>query len=216
MSVFIATVLSFNARIWCWAIHVLKFRHALKIVLVPEHWLRISEDAIFDGILGRQFVHCPLSAKIATPHKEISRSVNCLYTPRSDDDKIHDVPEVPEVAALVQHEPHGQDLGQHLRREDHHEHRLQLVLQSVEMVFIKLKSTKLARNQLGSLNSISHSDRTILVDYKNSIGVRGRAIGGVILSPYTIVPPVQAHNSDIVYLPCCAVQRTLPSLPCPR
>ena len=48
--------------------------------------------------------------------------------PWNDDDEVHDVPGVSEVAALVQDEPVGQDLGGHLHRKDCHEHGLQFFL----------------------------------------------------------------------------------------
>ena len=48
--------------------------------------------------------------------------------PRDDDNEIHDVPRISEVAALVKDEPVGQDLGDHLHREDGHEHGLELLL----------------------------------------------------------------------------------------
>ena len=51
-----------------------------------------------------------------------------LLSPRDDDDKVHDVPEVPHVAVGVEDEAEGQYLGAHLDREDHHEDGLQLLL----------------------------------------------------------------------------------------
>ena len=51
------------------------------------------------------------------------------HSPGNDDDEVHDVPRVPQVAPLVTDEPVGQDLDRHLHREDPHEHGLELLLQ---------------------------------------------------------------------------------------
>ena len=48
--------------------------------------------------------------------------------PGGHDEEVHEVPGVPHVAALVQHEAQRQDLGAHLRGEHHHEDDLQLFL----------------------------------------------------------------------------------------
>ena len=48
--------------------------------------------------------------------------------PGGHDKEVHEVPGVPHVAALVQHEAQRQDLGAHLRGEHHHEDDLQLFL----------------------------------------------------------------------------------------
>ena len=48
--------------------------------------------------------------------------------PRCHHEEVHEVPGVPHVASLVEHEAEGEDLGAHLRGEDHHEDNLQLLL----------------------------------------------------------------------------------------
>ena len=51
-----------------------------------------------------------------------------VFLPWHNDDEVHDVPEVPHVAVLVQDEAQGQDFGAHFDREDDHEDGLQLLL----------------------------------------------------------------------------------------
>ena len=46
------------------------------------------------------------------------------HSPGDDDDKVHDVPHVPEVAARVEHEALRQDLEARLHSEDAQEVRL--------------------------------------------------------------------------------------------
>ncbi len=57
------------------------------------------------------------------------RAIKC-FLPWNHDDKVHDVPGVSQVAALVQDEAVGENLHHHFHREDAHEHRLQFFLQS--------------------------------------------------------------------------------------
>ena len=57
-----------------------------------------------------------------------SRSQTISQLPRHNDDKVHDVPRIPEVAVLVEDEAVGQDLYDHLQGEDAHEPRLELLL----------------------------------------------------------------------------------------
>ena len=59
----------------------------------------------------------------------IVNDVPLLFLPRDDDNKVHDVPGVPEVGVRMEDEAHGHDLGDHLHGEDAHEVRLQLLLQ---------------------------------------------------------------------------------------
>ena len=48
--------------------------------------------------------------------------------PADDDDKVHDVPQIPHVAVLVEDKAQRQDLGAHLDGEDDHEYGLQVFL----------------------------------------------------------------------------------------
>ena len=101
-------------------------------------------------ILSSNEIHSTQLKKTRNPHERVkiyAHSINCnaeddqfkqvmileteiLLSPRDDDDKVHDVPEVPHVAVGVEDEAEGQDLGAHLDREDHHEDGLQVFLQS--------------------------------------------------------------------------------------
>ena len=62
------------------------------------------------------------AVKAKVPRSQLS------YSPRYDDDEVHDVPRVAQVTPLVTDEAVGQDLDRHLHREDAHEHRLELLL----------------------------------------------------------------------------------------
>ena len=59
-------------------------------------------------------------------------------SPRDDDDKVHDVPHVPEVAARVEHEALRQDLEARLHREDAQEVGLGRLLRQREHLLTKL------------------------------------------------------------------------------
>ena len=48
--------------------------------------------------------------------------------PRCHHEEVHEVPGVPHVASLVQHEAQGQNLCTHLSCEHHHEDNLELLL----------------------------------------------------------------------------------------
>ena len=47
-----------------------------------------------------------------------------MYSPRGDDYKVHNVPEVSHVAVFVKDEPEGQDFCAHLDCENNHEYGL--------------------------------------------------------------------------------------------
>ena len=58
------------------------------------------------------------------------------YVPRYHNNKIHDVPHVPQVGVLVENESHRHYLGAHLHSEDSEEVRLQFVLKSRKFYFV--------------------------------------------------------------------------------
>ena len=47
-----------------------------------------------------------------------------------DDDKVHDVPQIPHVRIFVQDESQSKNFGAHLYGEDNHEYRFEVLLQS--------------------------------------------------------------------------------------
>ena len=55
-------------------------------------------------------------------------TIELAHSPRCDNEEVHEIPGVSHVAPLVQHEAQGQDLGQHLGGEHHHENNLHLLL----------------------------------------------------------------------------------------
>ena len=56
------------------------------------------------------------------------------YSPRCDNEEVHEVPWIPHVATLMQHKAKGKDLGQHFRGENHHEDNLHLFLYQKESI----------------------------------------------------------------------------------
>lgn len=44
--------------------------------------------------------------------------VNSQHSPRQDDEEIHDIPNIPQIRVLVQHQPERQNLQRCLHRED--------------------------------------------------------------------------------------------------
>ena len=50
------------------------------------------------------------------------------HLPWGDHEEVHEVPGVPHVTSLVQHEAQGQNLCTHLSCEHHHEDNLELLL----------------------------------------------------------------------------------------
>ena len=60
------------------------------------------------------------------------------HSPGDDDDKVHDVPHVPEVAARVEHEALRQDLEARLHSEDAQEVRLGRLLHQKKAFILEL------------------------------------------------------------------------------
>ena len=94
-----------------------------QLFLPPPPLIAIEERGTGTGFGHRHTGH------IGNSRGERRQGQASHYSPGYDDDEVHDVPGVAEVAALVADEPVGQDLHRHLHREDAHEHRLQLLLQ---------------------------------------------------------------------------------------
>ena len=61
-----------------------------------------------------------------------------MTLPWHNDNKVHDVPGVPQVRVWVEDEAHGNDLGAHLHGEDPEEVGLQLVLENKMFSFTYL------------------------------------------------------------------------------
>ena len=61
-----------------------------------------------------------------------------MTLPRHNDNKVHDVPGVPQVRVWVEDEAHGNDLGAHLHGEDPEEVGLQLVLENKMFSFTNI------------------------------------------------------------------------------
>ena len=63
-------------------------------------------------------------------HEENSTII--INLPRHNDNKVHDVPGIPQIRVRVEDEAHGNDLGAHLHGEDPEEVGLQLVLEDCQ------------------------------------------------------------------------------------
>ena len=61
-----------------------------------------------------------------------------MSLPWHNDNKVHDVPGVPQIRVWVEDEAHGNDLGAHLHGEDPEEVGLQLVLENKMFSFTYL------------------------------------------------------------------------------
>ena len=70
--------------------------------------------------IGRYLVTCVM-------RKENSTII--IKLPRHNDNKVHDVPGIPQIRVRVEDEAHGNDLGAHLHGEDPEEVGLQLILE---------------------------------------------------------------------------------------
>ena len=99
------------------------------------HWGSIGET--ISWVVELHFPPSPFFSAASNLHFIIFFQID-WSSPRCDNKEVHEVPRVSHVAALVQHEAQGQDLGQHLRGEHHHEYNLHLFLQE-EFVYFSLK-----------------------------------------------------------------------------